>query len=272
MQTGWVKLHRKSIDSRVFSDAELWKMWTWCLMRANHADRYFEGVCVPRGSFVTGTRSAAVDLNSAIATIHRRFKKLESWGLIEVKPERDFTIITVCKYETYNDPQSTIETPAERERNANGTPAKHRRNARETPVEPIKNYQELQEPRELENSNSSEPPEAASKPAPPPLPSMLDFPTVGNSPTWSLTMPVVQSLRSAFPSMDILAECRKAKAWCEANPTKRKTSRGMQKFLFAWMERNQNRGSPKGGGLFDQTDPRGTFATANNYLNSGNGP
>lgn len=272
MQTGWVKLHRKSIDSRVFSDAELWKLWTWCLMRANHADRYFEGVLIPRGSFVAGTRSAAEILGSSPTTVHRQWKRLAEWNMISLKAERGFTVITICNFDTYNGDESEDETPMERKRNADETLMKRARNADETRMEPNKNYQELQEPRELEKTNSLEPPKAASKPAAPPLPSMLDFPTVGDSPTWSLTMPVVQSLRSAFPSMDILAECRKAKAWCEANPTKRKTPRGMQKFLFAWMERNQNRGSPKGGGLFDQTDPRGTFATANNYLNSGNGP
>lgn len=152
MAEGWIKLWRQSIDSRVFSDAELWKLWTWCLMRANHSDRFFEGELIARGSFVTGTRSAASDLGSSIATTHRRFKKLSDWKMIEIKAERDFTIITVLKYETYNGSGDDCETRPERERNADEMQMEPPRNTDETTVEPIKNYQELQELGEGKNN------------------------------------------------------------------------------------------------------------------------
>ena len=44
------------------------------------------------------------------------------------------------------------------------------------------------------------------------------------------------------PGVDILGEARKALAWANANPTKRKTARGMAKFLLSWMGRVQDRG------------------------------
>lgn len=95
----------------------------------------------------------------------------------------------------------------------------------------------------LENASAfscSEPPQAAVS-----EPSLLTFPTRGKAKTWELTRPTVDSLREAFPDLDILAEARKSLAWIEANPSRRKTARGMPQFLFGWMERAQNRGPPR---------------------------
>jgi hypothetical protein len=52
---------------------------------------------------------------------------------------------------------------------------------------------------------------------------------------------------AAFPGVDVPAEYLKADSWLAANPTKRKTPRGMPKFLNGWMERAQNRGGAPNG-------------------------
>lgn len=89
---------------------------------------------------------------------------------------------------------------------------------------------------------SSPPPEPD-----PPVPG-LDFPVDGTgpastrAPTWSATRGVIRSLSEAFPSLDVEGECRKAKAWVEANPAKRKTASGMRRFLVNWLSRAQNSG------------------------------
>ncbi len=95
-----------------------------------------------------------------------------------------------------------------------------------------------------EQEDCSEPLRAAAEPA------ILDFPVVGKKDgnLWSLTAHKVQELSAAFPGLDVLAESRKALAWCNANPSRRKTVRGMAAFLYRWMERAQNGsrgGSPR---------------------------
>lgn len=76
----------------------------------------------------------------------------------------------------------------------------------------------------------------------PPQKPILIFPTHGKTKTWELTQGVVDYLQAGFPGVEILPQCRKALAWCHANPTKQKTAGGMPKFLFGWIERNQNGG------------------------------
>lgn len=82
-------------------------------------------------------------------------------------------------------------------------------------------------------------PEADSGPS-----AVLSFPVTGkNGGTWPLSQAYLGELQTAFPALDILAEARKARAWIVGNPSRRKTPRGMTRFLYGWMERCQNRGA-----------------------------
>lgn len=73
-------------------------------------------------------------------------------------------------------------------------------------------------------------------------PPLLVFPTDGKVKEWPLYSSKVEELHRAFPSLDILAECRKALAWIQALPSRRKTAQGMPKFLFGWMSKAQDWG------------------------------
>ena len=46
----------------------------------------------------------------------------------------------------------------------------------------------------------------------------------------------------AYPAVNIEQELHKIVAWCDANPTKQKTRRGVVRFINGWLERTQNSG------------------------------
>lgn len=48
-----------------------------------------------------------------------------------------------------------------------------------------------------------------------------------------------------YPAVDILQELRKMKGWLNANPTKRKTKRGIGRFINNWLSREQDKGGSK---------------------------
>ena len=68
-------------------------------------------------------------------------------------------------------------------------------------------------------------------------PTVLTYPTVGTYRTWALTQGQIDRWRESYPNVDVLAECRKAQAWVEANQVKRKTAGGMPRFLVQWLNR-----------------------------------
>lgn len=51
----------------------------------------------------------------------------------------------------------------------------------------------------------------------------------------------------AYPAVDVMLEYRKMERWLSSNPTKKKTRRGIRRFINGWLEKEQNRGGGKGG-------------------------
>lgn len=77
----------------------------------------------------------------------------------------------------------------------------------------------------------------------PPSPAVLTYPVTGRGPKeWSLTRRHLDELAECYPGIDVLAECRKALAWCLANSKRRKTATGMPAFLVNWLNNATNRG------------------------------
>lgn len=74
-------------------------------------------------------------------------------------------------------------------------------------------------------------------------PALLTFETIGPVKEWSLTQREVDRLAAAFPGVDVLAEARRALAWIEADDGRRKTARGMKRFLTGWVSRSVDRGT-----------------------------
>lgn len=52
----------------------------------------------------------------------------------------------------------------------------------------------------------------------------------------------VQEWQELYPAVDIIQELRKMKGWLNANPTKRKTRRGITRFINGWLSREQDKG------------------------------
>ena len=96
------------------------------------------------------------------------------------------------------------------------------------------------------SASTPEPPEDI--PEEPPV-ELIPLPGVQGE--FPVSQVLADELQRAFPGVNIRAELAKARAWCVTNPTKRKTAKGVPRFLNGWMERAQNSGrSSPGGGAY----------------------
>ena len=94
---------------------------------------------------------------------------------------------------------------------------------------------------------------------------LLIFPTVGTGAhQWPLTQVQVDEWTALYPGLDILAECRKAFAWVQANKRNRKTAEGMEIFLVKWLNRATDRGSSTA--TFSSRKTAGNKAAAKAFL------
>ncbi len=60
---------------------------------------------------------------------------------------------------------------------------------------------------------------------------------------FSISEDEVNKYQELYPNVDVAQELRNMKGWLDANPTKRKTKRGINRFVNGWLQRKQD--SPK---------------------------
>lgn len=60
-----------------------------------------------------------------------------------------------------------------------------------------------------------------------------------------------QEWASLYPAVDVAQQLRNMRGWLQANPAKRKTRRGVLRFVNSWLSREQDRGNLRKGGLVD---------------------
>lgn len=117
----WLKLYRKILESEVFQDSDpaLMKVWIWCLVSANYTTRQFKGLAIVRGQFVTGRRKGAAAVGLDESKWYRCMKRLEDMGSISQKPNSEFTVVTVCNFEAYQNAADDSEQQVNNDANSN---------------------------------------------------------------------------------------------------------------------------------------------------------
>ena len=114
MDKGFILLSRNIIESEVFASQKLLKIWVWCLCKSNFKDRSVplkigRGetiVKVSRGSFIFGRHKAEEELFIDGSTIYKAIKQLEKLEMISIVSNNQYSIVTVNKYNEYQNSES----------------------------------------------------------------------------------------------------------------------------------------------------------------------
>ncbi len=94
MENGWIKLHRKALESEVWNDVTAFRVLMWCLLRANHQT----------GRLTTGREVGAKDCKLKPTTFYKaliRLEKLKIISLVTRKVTIKFTEVTINKWHLY---------------------------------------------------------------------------------------------------------------------------------------------------------------------------
>ena len=66
--------------------------------------------------------------------------------------------------------------------------------------------------------------------------------TLNDGTEWKCPLADYEEYKRLYPSVDIDNAFREMRAWCNSNPTKRKTARGIKRFVNGWLSRQQDSG------------------------------
>ncbi len=109
MWRGFVCLWRRSLDSQVFQNAGLWKVWTWCLMKAAHKEHWITlrtgrgetEVLIKPGQFIYGRKKAARELRMKQSSVRNCMQKLKGMRNLDSQPDTHYSIVTICHWGRY---------------------------------------------------------------------------------------------------------------------------------------------------------------------------
>jgi len=129
MDNGFILLSRGILDSDVFASQKLLKIWVWCLCKANFKDKtvplkFGKGeqiIKVKRGSFIFGRNKAEEELFIDGSTIYKSMQKLKQMEMIEIESNNQYSVITICKYNDYQDSKEYKVTSKEQVSNSEVT-------------------------------------------------------------------------------------------------------------------------------------------------------
>ena len=98
---GFIKIHRSFIYWEWYKNNNTRFVFLHLLITANFAPKRWQGLTIQRGQLVTSKAKLAHELGLSMQQIKTVFSNLRTTGEITTKATNKYTIITICKYDSY---------------------------------------------------------------------------------------------------------------------------------------------------------------------------
>lgn len=123
---GWILLHRKFLDSPVWANHNVARLWTWCLLKASHRNHKqtvgYQEVCLLPGQFIFGRKVAAAETGLSEQSIRTCMAFLKKHGNLTSEPTNKFTVITIVNWKAYQ-LNGKVSNPKANQQLTNNQPA-----------------------------------------------------------------------------------------------------------------------------------------------------
>jgi hypothetical protein len=125
----YFRIDRAIVDHAVFAHPVALKIWIWFLSKATYKERSISVkigkgetiVNLKPGQFIFGRFKAEEALNIDGSAIYRWMQKFASseWELIEMESNNQYTIVTICNWDKYQNVNGESEQPTNNQRTTN---------------------------------------------------------------------------------------------------------------------------------------------------------
>lgn len=135
----FIKILRKFTDWEWYKKSEMIHLFIHLLLKANYTKGSFQGQDVERGQLISGLHKLNKDTGISEQSIRTCLNRLKSTGEITIKSTNQFSLITIVKYEDYQDHKikSTSKSTSKSTNDQQTT------NKRSTTIEEIKEGKEV---------------------------------------------------------------------------------------------------------------------------------
>lgn len=101
MNEKWIKLFPKMLNWEWYKDVNTKVLFIHCLLKANWVEGKFEGITIPRGSFITSLDSLSKELKLSTQEVKTALKHLISTNEITSISTNKYRLITITNYGLY---------------------------------------------------------------------------------------------------------------------------------------------------------------------------
>ncbi len=98
---GHIKIDRKILNWEWYSDCKMVHLFLHLLVKANWVEGTWRGIKIKRGQYMTSVSKLSGSTGLSVSQIRTCLGKLQTTGEIATKMTNLNTLITICKYETY---------------------------------------------------------------------------------------------------------------------------------------------------------------------------
>lgn len=107
---GFIQLHRQLKDWEWYTDNNVKSLFIHCLLSANFKEKKWRGKTIKRGQFITSLSGISVETGMSIRSIRTAFDKLTETGEILKESTSTFTLVTCCKFDSYQSFKEQADT------------------------------------------------------------------------------------------------------------------------------------------------------------------
>lgn len=249
---GFIALYRDVLDHWLWDDKPFSRGQAWIdlLLTVNHTDKkiMFNGelTTIKRGQTITSIRQLCDRWGWSNNKVTRFLKMLESEQMLTRKSDTKKTVITIDNYGFWQDQenekrqQSDTKAFQKHNRSISEATQKHFRSTQTTMINNENNDKQCKTMKnklcpELEASSRQNTNHAL----------FIEL-SLNDGSLFEVSDSDVQEWSKLYPAVDIKQELRKMKGWLDANPTRRKTRRGVRRFVNNWLSRTQDQGGTPG--------------------------
>ncbi len=262
---GFIALYRNIADHWLWDDKPFSRGQAWIdlLLTVNHTDKkiMFNGelTTIKRGQTITSIRKLCDRWGWSNNKVARFLKMLESEQMLTRKSDSKKTVITIDNYSLWQDQedekrqQSDAKAFQKHNRSISEATQKHFRSTQTTMINNENNDKQCKTMKnklcpELETSSRQNTNHDL----------FIEL-SLNDGSLFEVSDSDVQEWSKIYPAVDIKQELRKMKGWLDANPTRRKTRRGVRRFVNNWLSRTQDQGGTRPNALKQN---RKSFRTA----------
>ena len=117
VQDSFIKIHRKLINWEWYQDSHMVHLFIHLLVMATYKDTSYRGIQLKRGQLLTGRIKLHEQTKISQQTIRTCLERLKSTNEITTKSTKHFTVITICKYDSYQEIKKSNNQPINQETN-----------------------------------------------------------------------------------------------------------------------------------------------------------